>query len=73
MTDRVNGLTVVLERNMRTDDVESLVQAIANFRFVRSVQPIIVESSAHVAEMRLRSELAERVRDLALNILNDAR
>ena len=31
MTDRVNALTIVLEEDMRIDDVQSLIEAIRHF------------------------------------------
>lgn len=43
MTDRVKGFTVVLEKDMRIDDVEGLRKSIQNFRGVAEVLPVISE------------------------------
>lgn len=38
MTDRVQYLTVALDREMRVDDVQHLVDAIRMMKFVRNVE-----------------------------------
>lgn len=46
MTDRINQLTVILERDMRDDDVEGLMQAILLLRGVLNVRPIVEDQVA---------------------------
>lgn len=46
MTDRVNALVVVLDKDIRTDDVESLIEAIKHFRGVLSVFNNIADASS---------------------------
>ena len=57
MTDRVNALVVVLDENIRTDDVEPLMNAIRQMRHVVSVEGNVTDLSSHTAEMRVRNEL----------------
>jgi hypothetical protein len=38
MTDRVNTLTVILDREMRGDDVEAVKKALRMVRFVAKVE-----------------------------------
>jgi hypothetical protein len=54
MTDRIHSLTLVLDHDMRDDDVESLVNACRHFRGVISVTPNVSDPDVHVAEMRCR-------------------
>lgn len=59
MSDRINALTVVLEKDMRDDDVRGLEQAIRNLRGVREVGRNIAMVDAFVAYERARAELIE--------------
>jgi hypothetical protein len=61
MTDRINYLTVVLEQNMRSDDCESLINAIRMIRGVLSVTPNVADPDHHMAEERARQELGRRL------------
>lgn len=45
MTDRIRTLTVVLDRDMRTDDVEGVKQTIGMIRYVADVQDGAVVNS----------------------------
>ena len=50
MTDRVRTLTVLLDRDMRTDDVEMVVNAIKMIRRVADVETgPVVDSEQHFA------------------------
>lgn len=64
MTDRVNYLTVVLEENMRVDDVEALVNAIGCMRHVLAVKPNIADADAAVAKIMARAAIAEKILDV---------
>lgn len=61
MTDRINALTVVLDQDIRTDDVEPLVRAITQFRGVQSVNTHVVELSDHIAFTRARVDLGTKL------------
>ena len=57
MADRVKALTVVLDRDIRIDDVEPLMAAISCMKGVRKVTPEVSDVSAHVAETRARQRV----------------
>jgi hypothetical protein len=57
MTDRVHSLTVVLETDMRTDDVEGVINAILHLKPVISVEKHISDVGTLMAEARAKQEL----------------
>jgi hypothetical protein len=61
MSDRYNYLTVVLERDLKDEDVEPLIEAIKQFRSVLSVTPNVVDTAALLAEARARNELIQKL------------
>ena len=61
MTDRFATLTVVLERDFRDDDAESLLTAIRQMRGVLSVTGNVTDLTAHMAEERARRELGAKL------------
>lgn len=61
MTDRVKGLTVVLEENIRVDDIEPLVDAIRLMRGVQSVHLQISEGGDFIVECRVRDNLRRKM------------
>jgi hypothetical protein len=64
MTDRISSLTVVLEVDMRDDDVAPLVAAIERLRGVLTVTGRVVDSCDFIAESRVRSELGGKLWDV---------
>lgn len=64
MTDRVKALTVVLERDIRVDDVKELTNAILMFRGVADVQPLISDPVDYIAKERARHELEAKILDV---------
>lgn len=64
MTDRIHSLTVVLEKDMRDDDVEGLILAIGWFKHVISVKAHVADYNANMAEERARRLLREKLMDL---------
>lgn len=61
MTDRFDSLTVVLEADIRTDDAEHIINAIQLIKGVLSVDPHVRDLENHIAYMRVRNELSERL------------
>jgi hypothetical protein len=62
MTNRLNALVVVLERDLREDDdAEALVAAIRQLRGVLDVTPHVATIDSLVAERRARIEVQARV------------
>ena len=65
MTDRLNALTIVLEKNIREDDAQALINAISMLRGVLSVDVNVADINAHVAEKRVRREVLDNLIKLA--------
>jgi hypothetical protein len=63
MTDRVKGFTVTLDKDIRIDDVEVILNAIAMIKHVAYVEPSISTSEDHFAQQRLRFELRDKFYD----------
>lgn len=64
MTDRIRSLTVVLDRDTRTDDAQGLIDAISRMRGVDAVlQGDPVSPNDHVNRMVIRVELRKRLWD----------
>ncbi|MEE9598560.1 MAG: hypothetical protein V3V96_17435 [Acidiferrobacterales bacterium] len=61
MTDRIAALTVHLASDVRDDDVQGLVDAIAQFRGVLKIDPRIATTEDHMARVRVRHELRKRL------------
>ena len=62
MTDRIDSLTVVLDKDYRDDDVQTIVNAISMIRGVSLVTPRVVDNvTDHVARERARNEVREKI------------
>jgi len=61
MTDRYNTLTVVLENDMRDEDVEPLIAAIEQLRGVISVSGNIASPGLYAAQERAKYELRNQI------------
>ncbi len=60
MTDIVKGFTITLEKDIREDDVEYILNAIKMIRGVADVEPSIVGSDDIMNRSRIRHELREK-------------
>ena len=67
MTDRIHSLVVVLEEDVRDDEIQPLISAIKHMRNVLSVEGNISDYTAYMAQERARSIL----RDKASNALRE--
>lgn len=61
VTDRVHALTVVLDRDIRTDDIEPLLTAISLLRGVASVASVRVDAGDYIARERARTALLTEI------------
>lgn len=61
MTDRIHSITVTLEKDMRVDDAEALLNAIAMMKGVIKVNGNVADIESHVAQERARHELGQKV------------
>lgn len=63
MTDRVKGFHVVLEQDMRVDDVDDLRQCILMLRGVLNVTPSVAEHDDWMNRERIKREILEKIRE----------
>lgn len=64
MTDRIHSLTVVLDHDIRDDDVEAVVMAISMVKGVLSVGKEVSDSTSYMARERALSELRKQIQDV---------
>lgn len=64
MSDRIAAFIVTLEKDIRDDDAEAQLNAIRCIRGVRSVQPVVADTTLHIAEERARYELGQKLLDV---------
>lgn len=64
MTDRLNALTVVLEKDMREDDAKAVINAISQIRGVLSVIPNVTDMRDHIAQERARREIGVKLMEI---------
>ena len=61
MTDRVKGFTVTLEKDIRIDDVETLMNSIKMLRGIASVTPSITTSGDHMNREMVAMEYRKKM------------
>jgi hypothetical protein len=61
MTDRLKGVWVAFDRDIRTDDAEPLIEAIKQLRGVLSVTANVSDADDWMARERIRQELREQL------------
>jgi hypothetical protein len=61
MTDRHSGYVVTLEKEIRADDAQCLMQAIAMLKGVACVEPVVQDVGAQIAESKVRHELGKEI------------
>ena len=57
MTDRIQGLTVALDRDVRDDDVEAIVNAILMVKGVLHVKKSVVNVGDYTARVRAVADI----------------
>ena len=70
MTDRVDRVTVALERDIRDVDVECVLDAIMMIKGVASVSMHVVDAADFSARVRVRREIGEFLYKAARRIGN---
>lgn len=66
MSDRVKGLTIILDKNYREDDIEGLMKAIRYFKGVLKVVPEIATAQDFFIEQREKVLWQDKIMDLFL-------
>jgi hypothetical protein len=64
MTERLHGVYVAFERDIRVDDAESILNAIRCLRGVVAVESKVASFDDFVATSRIRSEMWQKIHDL---------
>lgn len=68
MTDRIKGVTVCFDRDIREDDAECLINAIKMIKGVASVESHVRDHNDWLARERVKSELKKSLYDTIKNI-----
>jgi hypothetical protein len=61
MSDRHSGYIVTLERDLRADDAEAIMQAIQMIRGVLSVTAVVWDINTHIAEQRAQNAYRQKL------------
>jgi hypothetical protein len=69
MTDRIHSITLVLDEDIREDDVQPLLDACRMLRHVISVTPNVSDFELHTAEERTRRRVVDELHEATRKIL----
>lgn len=61
MTDRIKGLTVSLEKDIREDDVQPIVDAIIMIRGIADVKLHVTNPDDYMARKQVKEELRSMI------------
>lgn len=61
MTDRLSGLLVIFEKDIRGDDAQSTIDAIGHIKGVLDVVPNVSDPSGQIAEIRAKNEIRNKL------------
>ena len=61
MTDRINSITVVLDKDYREDDAQPILDAIGMIQCVISVKGNVSNIESHMAEQRARQHYQKKI------------
>lgn len=64
MTDRYYALTVILEKDIRDDDAQPILNAIKMIRGVQDIKKHISDPMTWMAEERARADLRKKLFDI---------
>ena len=73
MTDRLKGVWVAFDADIREDDAAPILAAILQIRHVRAVTPSIVDGGDWINRTRVRAELATKLVDVLRDETKDDR
>ena len=68
MTDHIKNIVIVLDRDYREDDAESIIAAIRHIRGVAQVGVNVADLNHYTAKMAARTEMRKKISDF-LNAL----
>jgi hypothetical protein len=61
MTEKLQGLYVCFEKDIREDDAEALIEAIKCLRGVLAVAPLMPDPDSWIARERVENELRQKL------------
>ena len=61
MTDRINALTVVFEKEIRDDDVQQTIDAILQIKNVLSVDMNVADAGSYIAHETAKSVIRKKL------------
>jgi len=61
MTARVKGFTVTLERDIREDDFQSILEAVEMIRGIAHVEPVLATHEDHMVRTRLKIDITRNI------------
>lgn len=64
MTERIKGVLVTFEKDIRGDDAEAQINAIRQIRGVLSVDPVPASMDDYMAEQRVKFALWDKMREV---------
>ena len=68
VTDRHAGYVVILDHDLREDDAERILNALAMIKGVASVRPIQSDIALTIAEERIRQHTEQKLYDFTRNL-----
>jgi len=63
MTDRLNGVTITFEKDIRDDDAEAILDAMKMIRGVAHVEPNIVTIDDWMSRRQVKSDIRDKLYD----------
>ncbi len=64
MSERLKGVTVVFEDDIRDEDAQAIINAIQMVKGVLHVEPSLSTHDDFMARVRVKSEMAEKIFDV---------
>ena len=61
MTDRINSITVVLNKDLREEDAQPIIDAILQFKGVCAAEGNVTDPNAYIAESRAFNAIHENL------------
>ena len=68
MTNRLKGLTVAFEKDIREDDAEGIINAILMIRGIANVTTSLSSSEDYINREQIRREVVSKIYDVAKDI-----
>lgn len=61
MTARVKGFTVTLERDIKQEDFQRILEAVEMITGVLHVEPVLATGKDHITRMRLKNDITRNI------------